>query len=156
MPKISPARSVSPAANDSTTASTRTAGTGSRLGGSDALIARTAHTAATMPIAPPIAESATLSTSSCRSTRLCVAPIATRTAISFCRDADRESSRFAMFAQAMSSTKATAPSSTSSPVFSCALTKVSKKVSRCTPQSRISGYAAATACAIVSNSACAC
>jgi hypothetical protein len=65
--------------------------------------------------------------------------MALRMAISFSREASRERSRLAMFAQAMSRTNITAPSRTTSPVFSCGLTKVSKKVTRLTPQSRISG-----------------
>jgi hypothetical protein len=42
------------------------------------------------------------------------APSATRSAISRCRPSDRASSRFATFAQAMSSTNATAAESTNS------------------------------------------
>ena len=54
---------------------------------------------------PPMKPSTTLSSSSCRTTRQRVAPSAMRTAISRARCAERESSRLATFAQAMSSTK---------------------------------------------------
>jgi hypothetical protein len=50
-----------------------------------------------------------LSMRSCRTTRQRDAPSAMRTAISRERCAERASSRFATFAQAMSSTKPTAP-----------------------------------------------
>ena len=53
--------------------------------------------------------SSTLSTSSCRTMRQRVAPSDTRTEISRERFAERASSRLATFAQAMSSTKPTAP-----------------------------------------------
>jgi hypothetical protein len=48
-----------------------------------------------------------LSVSICRTTCQLLAPMATRTAISLERTAARASSRFATFAHAMSSTKAT-------------------------------------------------
>ena len=47
------------------------------------------------------------------------APSASRTAISFCRDVDRASSRLATFAQAMSSTTPTMHISTMSGVENC-------------------------------------
>ena len=58
---------------------------------------------------PPISESSTLSTSSCRTMRQRVAPSDTRTDISRARAAERASIRFATLAQAISSTKPTAP-----------------------------------------------
>ena len=58
---------------------------------------------------PPMKPSTTLSSSSCRTMRQRVAPRAMRIAISRARCAERESSRLATFAQAMSSTKLTAP-----------------------------------------------
>ena len=61
------------------------------------------------PSAPPATASSTLSVSSWRTIRPRLAPSAARTAISFCRASARDSSRFATFAQAMSSTKPTAP-----------------------------------------------
>ena len=63
---------------------------------------------------PPATASSTLSVSSCRTMRPRLAPRAARTAISRWRASARESSRFATFAQAISSTNATAPISTTS------------------------------------------
>ena len=100
-------------------ASMATSGIGSRFGGSAALIApHGPRPRATTPIAPPTIDSIRLSASSWRSSRLRLAPIAVRMAISFCRAAARASSRLAMLAHAISSTKPTAPSSTSSAVCS--------------------------------------
>ena len=65
------------------------------------------------PSAPPISPSSTLSVSSCRTRRCQPAPSAVRIATSFCRPVARVSSRLATLAQAMSSTSATEPSSTS-------------------------------------------
>ena len=130
MPKTTPVTSVRPTANASTIASMCTSGIGSRFGGSEALIARTAHTAPMMPPRPPKTDSVTLSTSSWRSRRMRDAPSAVRTAISFCRAVARASSRLAMFAQAMSSTKPTAARRTRSAVSSCGVTNVSKNVRR--------------------------
>ena len=59
-----------------------------------------------------IAASSRLSTSSCRMIRPRVAPMARRTAISFCRCSARTSSRPAASAHAMSITSATTPSRT--------------------------------------------
>ncbi len=66
------------------------------------------------PSAPPANDSMRLSVSSCRMMRPRPAPMAARTAISRLRVVARASSRFATFAQAMSSTKLTAPSSSQS------------------------------------------
>ena len=59
---------------------------------------------------PPASDSSTLSVSSCRMRRPRPAPIAARIAISRRRPVARTSSRLATLAQAMSSTKLTAPS----------------------------------------------
>ena len=72
---------------------------------------RTPAYARPRPATPATNASSTLSTSSCRTMRHRVAPIETRTAISRERSAARASSRLATFAQAMSSTNATAPMS---------------------------------------------
>ena len=61
------------------------------------------------PTRPPTKASSTLSTSSCRITCRRVAPTEKRIPISLARSAARASSRFATFAQAISSTKTTAP-----------------------------------------------
>ncbi len=61
------------------------------------------------PSTPPIDESSTLSTSSCRMIRQRLAPSDTRTAISRDRRVARPSRRLATLAQAISSTKTTAP-----------------------------------------------
>ena len=58
---------------------------------------------------PPIAESKILSVSICLTTRPRLAPIAARTAISFCRAAPRARRRLATFAQAINRTNPTAP-----------------------------------------------
>ena len=60
------------------------------------------------PITAPMIASATLSVASCRTIRCRVAPSAVRSATSRARAAPRASNRFATFAQAMSSTSATA------------------------------------------------
>ena len=72
---------------------------------------RTPATARPKPAMPAMSASMTLSTSNCRTTRHRLAPSATRTEISCVRCADRASKRLATFAQAISSTKATAPCS---------------------------------------------
>ena len=74
------------------------------------------HDAISRPMAPPAIASMALSVSSCRMRRRRPAPSAARIAISDCRDAARASIRFATLAQAISSTRPTAPSSTSSAV----------------------------------------
>ena len=70
------------------------------------------------PASAPSTHSARLSTSSWRTRWRRPAPIASRTAISFCRDQARASSRLATLAQAISTTRPTMPASTSSGVFS--------------------------------------
>ena len=66
------------------------------------------------PSRPPASDNKTLSVSSCRIRRPRPAPIAARMAISRCRMVARASRRFATLAQAMRSTRLTAPSKTSS------------------------------------------
>jgi hypothetical protein len=68
--------------------------------------------ARTKPTAPPSTARTMLSVRSSRMTRDRLAPSAPRMAISLCRAAARASSKFAMFAQAISKTKATAARST--------------------------------------------
>ena len=67
--------------------------------------------ATTRPSAPPIAASSADSVRSWRTTCQRLAPIDSRTAISLARDAPRASSRLAMLAQAISSTKPVTASS---------------------------------------------
>ena len=69
---------------------------------------------ATRPSAPPANDSIKLSVSSCCMMRQRPAPSATRTASSRRRPVARINSKFATFAHAISSTKPTAPSATSS------------------------------------------
>ena len=154
-PKRSPVSSVKAQANRRTSESTCTAETGSRLGGSAALMARTAAKAPRMPQAPPAAASTPLSTSSWRTSRPRPAPRAARTASSVRRATERASRRLAMLAQAIRSTKTTAPSSIHRAVRSWVPTKVSVKVTSRIPQSRTSGYCRPTAAAIRSISDCA-
>ena len=115
VPKSSPVTIVSPSANHRTVPSIRTAGIGSVPGGNMWLIVRTAQAAIKNPPRPPVIETTKLSTNNWRSSRLRRAPMAVRTASSVCLAAARASSRFAMLAQAISSTKTTAHRSTSSP-----------------------------------------
>ena len=74
--------------------------------------ARTANAARTSPAATPSPERMTLSVRSCLTSRPCPAPIASRTASSRRRAAERASSRFATFTHAMSSNSDTATAST--------------------------------------------
>ena len=69
-----------------------------------------------MPRAPPMSDSNTLSVSSWRTNWPRVAPSDNRTAISRCRMKPRAISRFATFAQAISSTRPTIAISTTSAV----------------------------------------
>ena len=77
-------------------------------------MAETPHHAHSTPTAPPAADSARLSTRSCRISRPRVAPMASRTAISRRRPLARESSRLATLAQAISSTRLVAMARTRS------------------------------------------
>ena len=71
--------------------------------------ARMPTTPSTSPQAPPIADSSTLSVSSCTMMRPRPAPMAERMAISRRRPVARTSSRLATLAQAISRTRPTAP-----------------------------------------------
>ena len=94
--------------------------------------ARIPTTPATEPTAAPARESSTLSVSSCRTMRARPAPMATRMAISRRRPMARASSRLATLAQAISSTRLTAPTSTSSEERT-SLTRASRMGSRLKP-----------------------
>ncbi len=113
-PKSRPSRRVIPPVKASTAPSMPMASILGRLIGLEATSALIARYAMPSPAAPPTAESNTLSVSSCRASRQRPAPIAVRIAISRCRAVARASSRLARLAQAISSTKPTAPMSTSS------------------------------------------
>ena len=112
--------------------------------------------AAANPTSPPPMPSTSPSVSSCCTTRKRLAPSAFLTAISFARPCVRTSIRLARFAHAISSTRATAPSSTSSEV------RTSPIMSSCSgrtsaPQPLLSsGYCSASRSEIASRSACAC
>ena len=105
--------------------------------------------------APPASESTRFSVSHCATRRPRPAPSARRIAVSRRRDVARASSRFDTFAHAISSTRPTAPTSTSSAGF------VSPTTASCTPASRtrqplfVSGYAASSCALSASTSACA-
>ncbi len=68
---------------------------------------------------PPSKDTTTVSTTNCDISRPRPAPIANRTAISFCRPADRASNRFATFAHAINSTIPTTIISTVSGLENC-------------------------------------
>ena len=140
MPKMSPVSTVVPSANNRTWESTSTVGMGSVFGGSQWLMARTDHQVTSSPTRPPLQESVTLSIRSWRTSRPWLAPNAVRIAISCCRVAVLASRRLATLAQAMSSTKLTAASSTSNLVLSSGLMSPSNMLIGFTPQSRSSGY----------------
>ena len=84
------------------------------LAGPRATRARVHQKATASPAVPPSRPSRRLSVRNCRTSRARPAPSADRTATSRVRDCARASSRFATLTQAISSTKVTAPSSTSS------------------------------------------
>ena len=114
-PKATPVASVSSAANANTVASRPTSLTRGAFDGASETSPPTAQTPNTSPTAPPRPARSTLSVSSCRTTRARVAPSATRTASSRPRAEPRASSRFAMFAHAIRSTKPTAPNTAINP-----------------------------------------
>src|ERR1022692_636995 len=106
MPNSRPVSSVASSVNPAIRASkSRVIDTGSVSSDSHAGAARKITSASRMPAAPPIADSSTLSVSSCRRMRAGLPPNDARTAISRVRPTPRASSRFAMLAQAISSTK---------------------------------------------------
>ena len=79
--------------------------------GASATSASRTHTAMKTPNAPPSSAMKKLSTRSCRTIWPRLAPTATRMANSRARAAPRAANRLARFAQAMSNTNPTAPSS---------------------------------------------
>src|SRR5205809_1470158 len=83
-----------------------------RSAGTNAIKVRKPQAARIIPSAPPANDSNMLSVSSWRDNRQELAPNAVRTATSRSLPALRTSSRFTMFAQAISSTRPTAPEST--------------------------------------------
>ena len=101
------------------------------------------------PSAPPASDSRTLSVSSWRTMRPRAAPSAARIAISRWRPVARTSSRLATFAQAISSTKPTAPSSTSSDVGASSRRDVADRLRRrsCPSVRAPSGTCARKSCA---------
>ena len=115
-PKIKPQTTDAPNVNASTVASMPTS---SRrwIGKRSATTARRnprPHHASSSPPNPPASERTRLSASNWRTSRPRPAPSAARTASSRWRAVARASRRLATFAQAMRSTKATAPASTKS------------------------------------------
>jgi hypothetical protein len=81
---------------------------GTGMGRSSDVTARVSHDAMSRPPTAPNSERRTLSVTSCRISRLRVAPMASRTLISFCRADARASSIPATFAHATISTRPTA------------------------------------------------
>ena len=111
--------------------------------------------AARNPTAPPASASTVLSTRSCWMIRPRPAPTAARIASSRARPSTRAKSRFARFAQAISSTHPTAPSSTSRP-HRTSDTMSSRSGRTTAPQPLSSaGYSRSSRCEIVVISACA-
>ncbi len=87
---------------------------------------RMPHRVSNAPTRPPAKASSRLSVSNWRTRRVRPAPSATRTAISWARRVPRASRMLAMLAQAISSTKATAPCmSRNAPCESCPCMRVS-------------------------------
>ena len=98
-----------------TAKSSRTSAIRGALAGAIATSPSTAHQPRTRPATPPSTASSRLSVSSCRTRRPLPAPSATRTASSRPRPEALAITRFAMFAQAINRTNATAPSIASRP-----------------------------------------
>jgi hypothetical protein len=133
----------------STCPSMRTsASEGSVNGGMRAMIPPRRRWASNTPSAPPAAASTRLSVRNCANTRPRLAPRAARTATSRWRNVPRASSRFATFAQAIRSTKPTAPRSSHSPVTVSRLRKFPLRGSTPAPQPLADrGFASAIAAA---------
>ncbi len=109
IPAITPVTTASTTVNASARPLTSIDSHGGSGTGTTDLSRRTSHNESSMPsVAPPTA-STMLSVSSCRVRTQLDAPSALRTATSRARPDARASSRFATFAQAMSSTNPTAP-----------------------------------------------
>ncbi len=113
-PKNSVVRSVTPSAKTSTMPSSCTAASRGMSDGAEASRTLSRRAASPMPSAAPRRATSELSVTSCRTSRPRPAPSAVRTASSPWRDTPRTRARFATFAQAMSRTNATHPSSTES------------------------------------------
>ena len=107
------------------------------------------------PIAAPMSVSTQPSVISCRSSRARPAPSAVRTAISRRRASDRAISRLATFAQAISSTNATAAISVSSAGRSVPTSSTSSGVSSTARFSFVSGYSRSSWREMPSSSRCA-
>ena len=109
-PKSRPVTIERPRVNASTGRSTLMCCSRGNISGTTPRRARTLQTASSRPSEPPAMASTRLSVSNWRTMRLRPAPSATRTAISFSRVAARASSRLARLAQAINSSRPTAPS----------------------------------------------
>ena len=115
MPNRMPVAHESSSENSSTRRSiekSKVSGSAPAGGGAAWNAAVTAQAMAT-PAAPPRSDNSTLSVRSWRTSRVRLAPSARRTATSRRLDEARDSSRFAMLAQAISSTAPTTPPSSS-------------------------------------------
>ena len=136
------AASEMPRAKASADASTVTSSRRGRSGGASATSVVTPTRAISAPAIPATTASTTLSVRSWRTSRARPAPTAARTTISRPRAEARASSRLATLAQAMSRTKATAPSRTKS-VCRVSPTMASCRGVRRTPLSALlRGYSA--------------
>jgi hypothetical protein len=109
IPKSRPVAMVTAAAKSRTVVSSRTGIVAAGSGGNMAAMPRSVQLATTRPAIPPKSASKTDSVRSCAMSLHRLAPIDRRMAISPARAAARASSRFAMLAQAMSSTSAVTP-----------------------------------------------
>jgi hypothetical protein len=107
-PNTTPVSIASTTANDTARQSSAMSLFDWNAGGPNRTRIATSPRASGSPVTAPMSASATLSVASCRTIRSRVAPRAVRSATSRARAAPRASNRFATFAQAMSSTNATA------------------------------------------------
>ena len=113
-PNRTPLASETPSANSSTRQSSPTSSARGRLPGQNATNGRRPIAARAIPSTPPETPSTRLSVRHWRTRRPRPAPSATRMASSRSRETARASMRLAMFTQAISSTRLTAPSSSHS------------------------------------------
>ena len=145
VPKSTPETTESATVNSSTgTFSSITVSDGSMNCGISATTARITRNASPMPTAPPTSASTRLSVRSCRAISTRDAPSAVRTVTSRCRAVPRARSRLATLAQAMSSRKPTAASSSHSEFFVAGLRKLLRNGSTLGVQPRLeSGNSAA-------------
>ena len=112
-PKITLVAAETASAKSSTGRLTATSdSSGIVFGGTSVRITRSAPYASAVPTMPPATARSTLSVSNCRTSRQRLPPSAARTAISRCRPAALDSSRFDTLAHAISSSRPTAPKST--------------------------------------------